>query len=92
MNGFIESLRELSLTHTREEATKAAGISPTFMRRLAYDHELVFLGEAAPISQSVSPAALKKLQGSLFRPNKKMKQATSRLIRNYVISDVQDAL
>ncbi|MFU5279265.1 hypothetical protein ACM7YY_31480 [Pseudomonas aeruginosa] len=92
VNGFIESLRELSLTHTREEATKEAGISPTFMRRLAYDHELVFVGESAPVSQCASPAALKKLQGSLFRPNKKMKQATSRLIRNFVISDVQDAL
>lgn len=92
VNEFIEHLRDLSLTHTREEATKEAGISPTFMRRLAYDHELVFVGEAAPVSQCASPAALKKLQGSLFRPNKKMKLATSRLIRNYVISDVQDVL
>ncbi len=92
VNGFIEHLRDLSQTHTREEAAKKVGISPTFMRRLAYDQELVFVGEVAPATQCASPSAIKKLQSTLFRPSKKMKPTTSRLIRNFVISDVQDEL
>lgn len=92
VNGFIEHLRDLSLTHTREEAAKKVGISPTFMRRLAYDQALVFVGEATLSAKCASPAAMKKLQGTLFRPSKKMKPNTSRLIRNFVISDVLDEL
>lgn len=92
VNSFVEHLRELSMTHTREEASKKVGISPTFMRRLAYDQELVFVGESTSVSHAATPAVLKRLQSTLFRPNKKMKPATSRLIRNFMICDVQDEL
>jgi len=92
VNGFIEYLRELSPTHTREQAAKVVGISPTFMRRMAYDHELVFVGETTTIGRANSPAALKKLQNTLFRPGTKVKPSSSRLIREYVINDVEDEL
>jgi hypothetical protein len=91
-NSFIEYLRDLSKTHTREEASKAAGISPTFMRRLAYDQELVFVGETSRSSRPATPAVIKKLQSSLFRPNKTIPASTSRMIREFVISDVQDEI
>lgn len=90
VNGFIEYLRELSLTHTREEAAKQAGISPTFMRTMAYDQNLVFVGETTSVTRAITPAAFKKLQSTLFRPSKKVKPATSRLLRQYVMSDVAD--
>lgn len=90
VNGFIEYLRVLSLTHTREEAAKQAGISPTFMRTMAYDQELVFVGESTPVSRPVTPADLKKLQSTLFRPNKNVTPTTSRLLREYVMNDAPD--
>jgi len=90
VNGFVEYLRELSLTHTREEAAKQAGISPTFMRTMAYDQNLVFLGESTSVTRSVTPAEIRKLQGSLFRPSNKVKSATSRLLRQYVMDDSVD--
>lgn len=90
VNGFVEYLRELSLTHTREEAAKQAGISPTFMRTMAYDQNLVFVGETTSVTRAVTPAAFKKLQNTLFRPSKKVKPTTSRLLRQYVINDVAD--
>lgn len=90
VNGFVEYLRELSLTHTREEAAKQAGISPTFMRTMAYDQNLVFLGESTSVTRSVTPVEIRKLQGSLFRPSNKVKSATSRLLRQYVMDDSVD--
>lgn len=90
VNGFIEYLRELSLTHTREEAAKQAGISPTFMRTMAYDQDLVFVGESTSGSSPVTPAVIRKLQGTLFRPNKKVKPSTARLLRQYVMDDTVD--
>jgi len=92
VNGFVEYLRELSTTHTREQAAKVAGISPTFMRRMAYDQELVFVGETTTVGRANTPAVLKKLQGTLFRPSRKVKPSSSRLIREFMISDIEDTL
>lgn len=92
VNGFVEHLRELTATHTREEAAKLVGISPTFMRRQAYDHQLVFVGETTTVGRANTPAALKKLQSTLFRPSRKVKPSSSRLIREFMISDVEDTL
>lgn len=91
-NSFIEMLRELSKTHTREQASKVAGISPTFMRRMAYDQELVFVGENSRTNRPVTPALIKKLQSSLFRPNRSVPTSTSRMIRQFVISDIEDEI
>lgn len=90
-NSFIEYIRDLSATHTREQAAKQARISPTFMRSLAYNHTLVFVGESSPTNLPTTPAVIKRLQTSLFRPNKKhVKAATSRMIRQFVICDIED--
>ncbi|NVL48700.1 hypothetical protein F2S72_01660 [Pseudomonas syringae pv. actinidiae] len=90
VNGFVEYLRALSMTHTREQAAKQAGISPTFMRTMAYDQELVFVGETTSVAQPVTPAVIKKLQGTLFRPSRKVSSTTSRLLREYVMNDAVD--
>lgn len=92
VNGFVEYLRELTATHTREQAAKLVGISPTFMRRLAYDQELVFVGETTTAGRANTPAALKRLSKTLFRPGAKVKPSSSLLIRHYLISDVPDEL
>lgn len=92
VNGFVEHLRELTTTHTREQAAKLVGISPTFMRRMAYDQELVFVGETTTAGRANTPAALKKLAKTLFRPCAKVKPSSSLLIRHYLISDVPDDL
>jgi hypothetical protein len=91
-NSFIEYLRDLSKTHTREQASKEAGISPTFMRRMAYDQELVFVGETSRSNRPATPAVIKKLQSSLFRPNRAVPPSTSRMIRQFVINDVADEI
>lgn len=90
VNGFIEYLRELSKTHTREEAAKLVGISPTFMRTMAYDQDLVFVGETTSITRPVTPAVIRKLQSTLFRPSKDMTPSTSRQLREYVMDDTPD--
>lgn len=90
VNGFIEYLRELSKTHTREQAAKVAGISPTFMRTMAYNQNLVFVGETTAITRPVTPAVIRKLQSTLFRPSKEMTPSTSRLLREYVMDDTPD--
>lgn len=92
VNGFIERLRELAATHTREQAAKLVGISPTFMRRLAYDQELVFVGETTNAGRANTPAAMRKLQNSLFRPGIKVKPASALMMRHFVISDEADVL
>lgn len=92
VNGFIERLRELAATHTREQAAKLVGISPTFMRRLAYDQELVFVGESTNAGRANTPSAMRKLQGSLFRPGIKVKPSSALMMRHFVISDVADVL
>lgn len=92
VNGFVEYLRELTTTHTREQAAKLVGISPTFMRRIAYDQEFVFVGETSTAGRANTPAALKKLSKTLFRPGVKVKPSSSLLIRHYLISDVPDEL
>lgn len=88
-NSFVEMLRELSKSHTREEAAKIAGISPTFMRRMAYDHDIAFVGEVV-VDTPTTPAHIKKLRSTMFRPTRAVPMATSRLIRNFVISDTED--
>jgi hypothetical protein len=89
-NSFIEKLRELTFTHNREQAAKQMGISPTFMRTLAYDQ--VFVSEATAASTAGTSAALKKLQSTLFRIQKKSKPSTMRLIRDFMLCDAKDVL
>lgn len=90
-NSFIEYIRDLSATHTREQAAKKARISPTFMRSLAYNHSFVFVGESSLTNQPTTPAVIKQLQTSLFRPDKKrVKAVTSRMIRQFLICDIED--
>ena len=91
-NSFIERLRELSATLTREQTVKATGISPTFLRSLAYNHELVFVGDTSRTNHAITPATIKKLKSSLFRPNKNVKPTISRMIRSYVMTDIEDEI
>lgn len=91
LNSFIQTIRDLSLTNTREQTSKKMGISPTFLRSIAYNQEIVFFGEANQTNQPATPAVIRRLQTTLFRPSKKtIKPATSRMIREFVISDIED--
>ncbi|MCF5371240.1 hypothetical protein [Pseudomonas syringae] len=91
-NSFVEMLRDLSKTHTREQAAKAAGISPTFMRSMAYNQQLIFVGEFSPTNGPATPTLIGKLKSSLFRPSKAVPMATSRMIRQFVICDIEDQI
>lgn len=92
VNSFVSHLRELSMTHTRKEARQKVGISPLFLRTLAYDNEIVFVDEATAVSNANDPKTRERLHSTLFKPSKKIKPGTARLIRNFVISDVPDVL
>ncbi len=91
-NSFIDYLRELGRTNTKAQATKIAGISPQFMRQMAYDHEIAFVDEPAVTEARADHENLNKLQSSLFRPSRSIPAATAQVMTRYMMDDTPDEL
>jgi hypothetical protein len=90
-NLFVERLQELGKTHTKAQACKIVGISPAFLRTLAYDHDIPFVD--APIASDgmkdqSDPAVLKQ---TLFNA-KSLKPSLAAKILQFAVSDTPDCL
>lgn len=89
-NAFINMLRELGKSYTKEQATKIARISPIFMRNLAYEHEITFVDEKCDDDSQEAGGSLIKMHQSLFRPSRGTPASAAELMRRHMISDVED--
>lgn len=75
-NKFVRLLVELSKTHTKEQATRELGISPSFMRNIAYEHQLTFIDDANPlIGLTLNAKRVEQIEGKLFVLPSELKQA-----------------
>ncbi|KKN89625.1 hypothetical protein LCGC14_0237570 [marine sediment metagenome] len=91
-NAFIDHLRELGKTNTRAQAAKLAGISPFFMRTLAYEHELEFTDDTVVPDGFADHDNVAKLSKSLFRVTRSLPANTLQLMQRFMLSDAPDEL
>lgn len=94
-NSFIDRLRELGKTNTRAQTAKAVGISPYFMRTLAYDHDLEFVDEIEAADEHASILASLEagdLHKSLFRPDNSVPKSSATFMRAFMMSNTPDEL
>lgn len=84
---FLETVRRLSCTHTKEQVGKMLGVSPRYMRNLAYQHEILFVDERKALVNSKATDQILKSKKNMFRPNRSFPAAVSQVVCRFMIDD-----
>tara|TARA_R110002124_G_scaffold128157_22_gene288758 strand:+ start:1436 stop:2092 length:657 start_codon:yes stop_codon:yes gene_type:complete len=94
-NSFIDRLRELGKTNTKAQTAKAVGISPFFMRTLAYDHEISFVNEPVeddcPVSREET-LDKERLRETLFCHSPEVPESAVLFMRSFMMGNTPDEM